>query len=87
MGSGSCCDRWKKNGVPAQCTAHGNPVCQDHVEQKRNHVLQDHAAKSRQLEYVHRTSPLCQTSHLGHNKWKPQRKNTDFSSVGKDRTI
>ena len=72
MESGSCCDKWKKNGVHVQHTAHGNLVCQDHVEQKHNHALQDHATKSQQLEYVHKTSLLCQTSYLVHNKWQPQ---------------
>jgi len=68
MESGSCCDGWKNNGVIARRTGHGNLVRWDHVEQKHNHVSQDHAAKSQRLEYVHETSPLCQTSHLGHNK-------------------
>ena len=68
MESGSCCDEWKKNGIITRCTAHGNLVCWDHVEQKHNHVLQDHGAKSQQLKFVHETSLLCQTSHLGHNK-------------------
>jgi hypothetical protein len=68
MESGSCCDEWKKNVVNARRTVHGNLARWDHVERKRNHVLQDHAAKSQQLEDVHETSPLYQTSRWGHNK-------------------
>ena len=73
MESGSCCDEWKRNAVIVQRTAHGNLVCWDHVERKHNRVSQDHAAKSPQLEYVRETSPLCQTSHLAHNKLQPQK--------------
>jgi hypothetical protein len=74
----SCYNEWKKNGVIVQRTAHGNLVCWDHAEQIHSHVLEDRAAKSQRLEFVHETSPLCQTSHLGHNKWQPQKERHGF---------
>ena len=87
MESGSCCDELKKGGVIVLHIVHGNLFGWDHVEQKHNHVLQDHVAKNQQPEYVHKTSPLCPTSHLGHNKEQPLKENTDFGCVGKDGAV